>query len=189
MRHLKIIILILFSTVIVSGADPNAFSEMAVTVQINRGINRTPFHQSWQAGDGFSLFYRTPFMRGILSAGLAYTPYHGKTIYRPDYQSYFISMGWLYYFPLPFNFQLMPGVRFGNYLMNFDIESGDNKYESEISYEIFCFLEKPVNEQVLFNVEISRQIIFTYEVLTFSHIKAGLTFNIDDSNWLGDILR
>src|SRR6056297_3880374 len=105
MHYLKIIILILFFYASLLSADLKAFSEMAITIQLNRELNQTPFNQFWREGDGFSLIYQTPFYRGNITAGMAYTPYHGKTSDRPDYQSYFISLGWFYPFCLPFKFQ------------------------------------------------------------------------------------
>ncbi len=162
---------------------------MAITIQLNRELNQTPFNQFWREGDGFSLIYQTPFYRGNITAGMAYTPYHGKTSDRPDYQSYFISLGWFYPFCLPFKFQYAPGIRFGNYLMNFDIDSDENKYESEIGYDIFCFLERPITDQVCFNIELSRTTVSTYEALTFSHIRTGLTFKINETKWLEDLFK
>ncbi len=166
------------------GAQKPAFSEIEVTVQLTHNINKTTFHNYWKIENGFNVSYKTPFYIGDLLVGGSYLPYKSKIHSKPNYQSYFIFSGWLYNLNILNIIKLSPGIKFGNYLMNFEIILEDNeKFESEICLEYFCNLQYQINSSTNLNFEISKETVYTYKPLKFIFIKAGIGLKIEKPKW------
>ena len=189
MKKLRTIAVILLSLVILQGSNKAPFSQLDFTLQINQNINRNQFHKFWKVKKGLNIYYTTPFYTGEILAGCNYLSYKSKTNTRPDYQSYFIYTGWLYNIKIFEQATISPVIRFGNYLMNFDIDSQHEKYESEICIGYSVIFEYPLNSIININWEIGNEKIYTYKNLNFILLKAGINLQIEKPDWLKDFLE
>ncbi|MCF7886504.1 MAG: hypothetical protein K9M80_08415 [Candidatus Marinimicrobia bacterium] len=136
---------------------------------------------------GFNFNYTTPFYLGKIQGGLNYMQFSSKYKFRPDFQSYFIYAGWLYDFQLINKLSFAPCIKIGNYLMNFDIESQYEKYESEVCIEYSILLKYSLNESVAINLELGKNFVYTYKNIDLILLKTGISFQLETPEFFNGI--
>jgi len=188
MNKYKILLFIIFNFIFVNGAQ-QPFSELEVTIQINKNIDKSVFHKYWKIDNGFYLSYNTPFYFGKILTGCNYSPYKSINVQLPDYQSYYLFIGWLYEFNIKPKLSFSTGISVGNYLMNFNVETENAQFESEIGFEYFCGIKYQISKITKLNLDIGRELIYTYKKLDFILLKAGVSFTLKTPEWLEDIFE
>ncbi len=192
MKKLLNHLLLLFISFALLQANPKSFSSPFSSFQFGCHLNNqsaTDLSRYWSSNDGFHFFYETPFYAGNISAGLAYTPHSSKRVSIPDYQSYFIYAGWMINMALLDNIYLKPGVRLGNYLMNFDGVSGQSKRESEICLGWLVQIHYPIAQKIDANIEYTQQQVFTYRSFKISIFRVGMTIELQKPQWFDKFLK
>ena len=171
------------------GNQKPPFSSLQINIQLASNRNNKILHEYWEVNKGMNISYQTPFYLGEICGGFSFFPYESRSDERPDFQSYFIYLGWLYEFQVFNKINFSPGIKFGNYLMNFDIKSEYDKLESEISTELFGRLEYKLTTKASLQIEYGQQNIYTYKILKLNLFKVGFALELEKPDWIMDIFR
>jgi hypothetical protein len=166
-----------------------AFSHIEAIIQIDQEIKAPGINQFWKNNSGFSLTYKTPFYYGNMLLGFHFFSHQSRLKENPDFQSYFLYAGWSYDLFTVSEFTVSPGIKFGNYLMNFKKTEGHEKFESELCFEYFCHLDYSISDLTKINIEVGREVVNTYKPLVFNIIKAGISLQIESPDWFKDFLE
>ncbi|RJP62260.1 MAG: hypothetical protein C4539_18790 [Ignavibacteriales bacterium] len=168
-----------------------AFSSLSLGINILKNKPDKDFNNYWNSDLGIEGRFETPFYFGDLQAGGILLPFKSKNINQPDFNSYFIFMGWGKKVNLPLKLFFFSTIKAGSFVMNFNLDSlgSTQKIESELGLGFKAGLGTHLFSPVQAFAGVEALQVFTRHKISFILFSAGLTYSFATPVWLKDFLE
>jgi hypothetical protein len=163
------------------------FDTIEAGVHYAANINENEYHDYWEQGRGVEAWALTPFYAGDFKVGIRYAFNNAKLETVPDYHSTYIYLGWSYPLRVTQWITFRPGATLGGNVMRFDVD--DNRFESEVSTELFARLGVHVHGRWHINVTGSYMTMLTYRRIEMAFVTVGVSGYFGMPGWLRGFLE
>ncbi len=168
-----------------------AFSRLSFGINILMNNPDKDFDRYWNSDLGIEGRMETPFYFGDLQAGGFFLPFKSRKNEQPDFNSYFIFLGWGKRVNLPLKTFFYSSIKAGSFVMNFNLDSlgSTQKIESELGLSLKGGIGINLFSPLQAYAGIEALHVFTRHKLSFVLFSAGLSYTITTPVWLKDFLE
>ncbi len=189
---IRLRLVILLMPLIISGslsaAGPQPFSTLKIQLQTAVDASRNRLHRYWQPAPGVGATVSTPFYFGEVEIAIRTLYYASSVKDVPGFQSTFGYLGWNTRLDLPWGWELAGGVGLGDIHLDFGKDEV-NPMEEELCVRAAARLERPIRNDYMFTIEVSRELVFTYRRINLTFISAGVGRTIPAPGWFREFMR
>jgi hypothetical protein len=195
--HLRYIVLSLTLAAIIDSASIyaqekrpiSAFSEVTLGANFVWNGSSGDLDEYWNSGSGIDGYIQTPFYAGNIKLSFTYMPFKGRDINHPDFNSYYINLGWNENISLVNRLSLYLGVSIGSFLMSFDDETLTEfkTQESEIGAAAEAGLKFSVTPALYFQISTDFLSVFTSRRIKLFNMFAGVSYAFTSPKWFREL--
>ncbi|NQT34154.1 hypothetical protein HQ587_03105 [bacterium] len=160
-------------------------------MNILTSVHNNSFHSLWRPSTGFDCSFGTDFYTGMAEAGIIAMQFNSRSSELPDFDGYFIYIGWGKSLQLPFGLSWLGSMRAGDYHMRFDDEEivAPLRAENELCTSIETQLSRMFYRQVEVSVSFVHLTVFTRKRIYLNFASAGLRYTMETPCWLKEFLK
>lgn len=189
----QLILLCLIITQIISAQNykHSPFEIIGVNINYSHNLSMDDLKEFWDVNYGGSINFETPFYFGHVSLGIDYTKFASNNSVQPDFNSFFISMKFSKKLELFLSTKLSAGIKFGTFLMFFDVTTATDfeSTESELAIGAQIKYEIPITHPVSFYTTSEFTTVFTNKRLKLWDVTAGLMYEFDSPKWFKEFME
>ncbi|MGD2216900.1 MAG: hypothetical protein PVJ64_09090, partial [Gemmatimonadales bacterium] len=137
---------------------------------------------------GAELAAETPFHFGTVEAGLHYGTFDGIEPAQPDFDSFFLFLGWGYDWSMTSRLSWYNGLRLGSMLMGFDAQPRGLS-EQEFGTGLGSRLRYEIAAGWSLDLSARYRVVFTHERLRLFFIAGGIGRSFKTPRWLKEFLQ
>jgi hypothetical protein len=167
----------------------SAFEEIALGVNYVWNGSSGDLDEYWNSGSGIDGYIQTPFYAGNIKIGFTYLPFHGRDLAHPDFESFYINLGWNENVSLTKRITLYIGVSVGSFLMTFNDETLTEfrTQESEIGAAAEAGLKFSLSSALNLQVSADFLSVFTSRRIKLFNAFAGVSYAFTSPQWFRDL--
>jgi len=193
-------IILLFSIIGLSGFVPlsaqqgssaKAFSEIVIGGNFVWSTSTGDLNEYWDTDNGVDGFIQTPFYAGDIKISFTYIPFKGKDGYHPDFNSYYINLGWKENLNFTNSISLNVGAKIGSFMMSFqdDTLSAFRNQESEIGAAAEAGIKFGVSSKIDININANFLSVFTSRRIKLFSLYAGVSYAFTSPKWMREVVE
>jgi hypothetical protein len=173
------------------GPSAKAFSEIVLGGNYVWNSSIGDLNEYWSSDHGIDGFIQTPFYAGDIKIGFTYIPFEGKDAYHPDFNSYYINLGWGENLHFTDNISMNVGAKIGSFMMSFqdDTLSVFRTQESEIGLAAEAGLKFGVTSHIDINISANFLSVFTSRRIKLFSLYAGVSYAFRSPKWMREIVE
>lgn len=143
----------------------------------------------WTSDNGLDGFIQTLFYAGDIKISFTYIPFKGKDEYHPDFNSYYINLGWKENLNITNDISLNVGAKIGSFMMSFqdDTLSAFRNQESEIGVAAEAGIKFGVSSAIDIHFNANFLSVFTSRRIKLFNLFAGVSYAFTSPKWLREI--
>jgi hypothetical protein len=166
----------------------DAFETLRLDLSLVANVNRNTFHDYWSPSPGAELAVETPFHFGTVEAGLHYGTFDGMEPAQPDFDSFFLFLGWGYDWSMTPRLSWYNGLRLGSMLLKFDTPRGGLD-EQEFGIGLGSRLRYGIAGGWSIDLSARYRVVFTHERLRLFFVAGGISRSFKTPRCLKEFLE
>lgn len=168
-----------------------AFSEIVIGGNYVWNGSIGDLDEYWTSDHGVDGFIQTPFYAGDIKISLTYIPFTGNDAYHPDFNSYYINLGWKENLYFSNNMSINVGAKIGSFMMSFqdDTLSTFRNQESEIGLAAEAGFKFGVSSEIDIQINANFLSVFTSRRIKLFNIFAGVSYAFTSPKWMRKIVE
>jgi hypothetical protein len=168
------------------GPSTKAFSEIMIGGNFVWSKSSDDLDEYWNSDNGLDGFIQTPFYAGDIKIGFTYIPFKGKDGYHPDFNSYYINLGWKENLYFSSSISMNVGAKIGSFMMSFqdDTLSAFRTQESEIGIAAEAGFKFGITQEIDLRINANFLTVFTNRRIKLFSLFAGVSYAFISPKWM-----
>jgi hypothetical protein len=173
------------------GPSTKAFSEIMLGGNFVWSRITGDLNDYWDSEYGVDGFIQTPFYAGDIRISFTYIPFKGRDGDHPDFNSYYINLGWKENLYFSNSISMNVGAKIGSFMMSFqdDTLSTFRNQESEIGVAAEAGIKFGVSSAVDIHINADFLSVFTSRKIKLFSLYAGVSYAFTSPKWLREAVE